>query len=37
MGLERNVLINQRHAEFRHVTHGKPRPVVWDARLFGVR
>ena len=34
MGLERNVLINQRHPEFRHVTHADPRPVVWDARLF---
>jgi len=34
MGLERNVLINQRHPAFRHVTHGEPRPVVWDARLF---
>jgi RES domain-containing protein len=34
MGLERNVLINQRHPQFRHVTHGEPRPVVWDARLF---
>jgi RES domain-containing protein len=34
MGLERNVLINQRHPQFRHVTHAEPRPVVWDARLF---
>jgi RES domain-containing protein len=34
MGLERNVLINQRHAQFRHITHGEPRPLVWDARLF---
>ena len=34
MGLERNVLINQRHPQFRHITHGEPRPVVWDARLF---
>jgi RES domain-containing protein len=34
VGLERNVLINQRHPEFRHVTHANPRPVVWDARLF---
>ena len=37
MGLERNVLINQRHPQFRHVTHGEPRPVVWDARLFDAR
>jgi RES domain-containing protein len=34
MGLERNVLINQRHPQFRHVTHADPRPVVWDSRLF---
>jgi len=37
MGLERNVLINQRHPEFGHVTHGEPRPLVWDARLFEAR
>jgi RES domain-containing protein len=37
MGLERNVLINQTHPQFRHVTHAEPRPVIWDARLFGVR
>jgi RES domain-containing protein len=37
MGLERNVLINQRHSQFRHLTHGEPRPVVWDARLFDAR
>ena len=35
MGLERNVLINQTHPQFRHVTHAEPRPVVWGARLFG--
>jgi RES domain-containing protein len=34
MGQERNVLINQRHPQFRHITHAEPRPVVWDARLF---
>jgi RES domain-containing protein len=34
MGLERNVLINQRHPQFEHITHADPRPVVWDARLF---
>jgi RES domain-containing protein len=33
-GLERNVLINQRHPQFGHITHGDPRPVIWDARLF---
>jgi len=37
MGLEHNVLINQRHPQFQHVTHGEPRPVVWDARLFDAR
>jgi RES domain-containing protein len=35
VGLEQNVLINQRHPQFRYVTHANPRPVVWDARLFG--
>lgn len=34
MGLERNVLINQRHPQFGQITAGSPRPVVWDARLF---
>jgi RES domain-containing protein len=34
MGLERNVLINQRHPQFREITHAEPRPVVWDKRLF---
>ena len=34
MGLERNVLINQRHPQFEYITHADPRPVVWDARLF---
>jgi RES domain-containing protein len=37
MGLEHNVLINQRHPQFRHVTHAESRPVVWDARLFASR
>lgn len=37
MGLERNVLINQRHPQFRHLTHGELRPIVWDARLFEAR
>jgi len=37
MGLERNVLINQRHPEFRHVACAEPRPLVWDARLFATR
>ena len=34
MGLERNVLINQRHPQFGAITSGTPRPLVWDARLF---
>jgi RES domain-containing protein len=34
MGLERNVLINQRHPEFGAISSGTPRPVGWDARLF---
>lgn len=34
MGLEHNVLINQRHPSFVEITAGLPRPVVWDARLF---
>jgi RES domain-containing protein len=37
MGLERNILINPHHPQFRYVTHADPRPVVWDARLFAVR
>ena len=37
MGLERNVLINQRHPQFQDLTHGDPRPVIWDARLFAAR
>jgi RES domain-containing protein len=34
MGLDRNVIINQRHPQFRHITHAAPRQLVWDARLF---
>jgi hypothetical protein len=34
MGLDRNVLINQRHPQFRHIAQGDPRPLIWDARLF---
>jgi RES domain-containing protein len=34
MGLEHNVLINQRHPAFARITTGPPRPVLWDARLF---
>jgi RES domain-containing protein len=34
MGLERNLLINQRHPQFGAITSGTPRPLVWDARRF---
>jgi RES domain-containing protein len=34
MGLERNVLINQLHPEFGSVRTARPRPIVWDGRLF---
>ena len=34
LGLERNVLINQRHPSFTQIRSGIPRPLVWDARLF---
>ena len=34
-GLEHNVLINQTHPLFPQITSGTPRPVIWDARLFG--
>lgn len=37
MGYERNVALNQLHPEFAHVTASRPRPVVWDARLFAPR
>ena len=32
--VERNVVINQEHAEFRRLRATKPKPVVWDERLF---
>lgn len=32
--VERNILINQDHPHFRKIRAGKPKPVVWDARLF---
>lgn len=34
MGLERNVLINQRHPDFGKIGYDPPLPVVWDRRLF---
>lgn len=32
--LDQNVLINRAHPEARHLSHGRPAPVPWDARLF---
>lgn len=34
MGYERNLLLNQLHPAFGEITSSRPRPVVWDARLF---
>ena len=31
---ERNVVINQEHPGFRKLRATKPKPVVWDQRLF---
>ena len=36
-GIERNVLIHQRHPNFPRITATKPTPVRWDKRLFGAR
>lgn len=33
--VDRNVLINPAHPEFRHITTGLHEPVFWDRRLFG--
>lgn len=33
--LDRNVVINPGHQEFRHVETSPPEPVFWDRRLFG--
>jgi RES domain-containing protein len=33
--LDRNVLINPGHSEFRHVEASLHEPVFWDRRLFG--
>jgi RES domain-containing protein len=32
--VERNIAINQEHAGFRKLRVTKPKPVVWDERLF---
>ena len=34
MGFERNLLINQLHPDFADIRASRPRPVLWDARLF---
>jgi len=33
--MERNILINPAHSDFRHIRAGLHRPVWWDERLFG--
>lgn len=35
MGYDHNVLINQTHPAFGELRTSRPRPVTWDARLFG--
>ena len=32
---ERNIAINQEHSDFRRIRATAPKPVIWDARLFG--
>jgi len=32
--IERNVIINQEHRDFRKIRAGEPKPVIWDERLF---
>jgi RES domain-containing protein len=32
--IERNVLINPDHPEFTNLSATRPRPVIWDERLF---
>jgi len=36
-GIERNVLIHQRHPDFHRITASEPSPVRWDKRLFGAQ
>jgi RES domain-containing protein len=31
---ERNIVINQKHAGIRKLRASKPKPVIWDERLF---
>jgi RES domain-containing protein len=33
--MERNILINPAHPDFRHIRAGLHQPVWWDERLFG--
>lgn len=33
--MERNILINPGHPDFRHIRAGLHQPVWWDQRLFG--
>ncbi len=33
--IERNIVINPAHPEFRKISHGLHEPVWWDERLFG--
>ncbi len=35
--LDRNILINPSHPEFRHVRASLHEPVFWDRRLFGAK
>jgi len=35
--IERNVLINQQHADFRYIRASQPLPVRWDSRLWEKR
>ena len=35
--VERNVLVNQEHADFPRIRASEPFPVRWDARLWGKR
>ena len=32
--VERNLVINQEHPDFRKLRVTRPKPVIWDARLF---
>ena len=33
-GIEKNILVNQRHPEFENIQAGETREVIWDERLF---